>query len=251
MSLLVAFDERPDLVARYRDEAQELWPPYMQFVYHDPVCEAFWPRLGEEFASYQFLVYDERRDRLLAQANAVPLRWSGRDEDLPDGVPSILQRTFDRRDAGSPPTALCAILIGIQPEARSKGLSADILSDMVDVARRRGLTSLVAPVRPNLKERYPLTPIERYVAWRRSDGLSLDPWLRTHERLGARFAGIAPRGNIFRGTVAEWERWLNLVLPESGEYVVRGAMNPVAIDVERDEGVLIEPNVWMVHAIDR
>jgi hypothetical protein len=62
-------------------------------------------------------------------------------------------------------------------------------------------------------------------------------------------ASIALKGNVFRGSVSDWERWTGLWLPDSGEYVVRGAMNPVSIDRERDEGVLTEPNVWMVHAV--
>ena len=36
-------------------------------------------------------------------------------------------------------------------------------------------------------------------------------------------------------------------LPESGVYVVSGALVPIEIDRERDEGVYVEPNVWMVH----
>ena len=54
---------------------------------------------------------------------------------------------------------------------------------------------------------------------------------------------------MFRGTVADWERWTGLALPESGEYVLRGAMNPVTINRDGDEGVLTEQNVWMVHAV--
>jgi hypothetical protein len=37
-------------------------------------------------------------------------------------------------------------------------------------------------------------------------------------------------------------------LPESGTYVVPGALVPIEIDRERDEGVYVEPNVWMVHS---
>ena len=62
-------DQRPDLVRRYVDEAEDVWPTHMQFVYHDPVCEAFWPRLKEEFPAYQFIVYDDSEDRFLAQGN--------------------------------------------------------------------------------------------------------------------------------------------------------------------------------------
>jgi hypothetical protein len=41
-----------------------------------------------------------------------------------------------------------------------------------------------------MKHRYPLTPIDRYLSWRREDGTHLDPWLRTHERLGANIANV-------------------------------------------------------------
>jgi hypothetical protein len=37
--------------------------------------------------------------------------------------------------------------------------------------------------------------------------------------------------------------------PESGDYVVPGALAPVHIDRDRDEGVYVEANVWMRHEI--
>lgn len=38
--------------------------------------------------------------------------------------------------------------------------------------------------------------------------------------------------------------------PESGKYVVPGALEPVVIDIESDIGLYIEPNVWMYHPVD-
>ena len=49
------------------------------------------------------------------------------------------------------------------------------------------------------------------------------------------------------GTVAEWEEWAGMAFPETGTYVVPGALAPVEADRERDEGLYVEPNVWMVH----
>ena len=110
-----------------------------------------------------------------------------------------------------------------------------------------GFSKLIAPVRPSWKSRYPLTPIESYVTWRRPDGTLLDPWLRTHERLGAEIVAIAPRSMTISGKVADWETWTGMVFPESGSYIVPGALVPIEIDRERDRGLYVEPNVWMVH----
>jgi len=69
-----------------------------------------------------------------------------------------------------------------------------------------------------------------------------------HERLGAELLGIAPDSLISEGTVADLEEWCALAFPESGSYVVEGALVPVEIDLERDRGSYREPNVWMRHA---
>ena len=118
---------------------------------------------------------------------------------------------------------------------------------MRELARRQGLTRFVAPVRPSWKERYPLTPIERYVRWRRSDGQLLDPWMRLHERLGARVGLPLPRSLRITGSVQEWEAWTGLSLPESGAYVFPHGLAPLQLDREAGHGTYWEPNVWMVH----
>jgi hypothetical protein len=37
--------------------------------------------------------------------------------------------------------------------------------------------------------------------------------------------------------------------PQSGLYIIPGALVSIEMDVEKDEGVYIEPNVWMVHPL--
>jgi hypothetical protein len=103
------------------------------------------------------------------------------------------------------------------------------------------------PVRPTHKSRYPLTPMERYVQWTQADGWPFDPWLRVHRKLGGKVLCVAPQSLIVTGTVAEWEAWTEMRFPESGAYVVPGALVPVEIDCEQDRGRYIEPNVWMQH----
>ena len=124
-----------------------------------------------------------------------------------------------------------------------------MLEGMRAAVAARGLTDLVAPVRPSQKHAYPLVPIERYVEWRRDDGKLLDAWLRTHAQAGAKLVKVAPASMRISGSVADWESWTGLRFLDSGTYVVPGALVPVEIDRDRDEGVYVEPNVWMHHRI--
>jgi hypothetical protein len=120
---------------------------------------------------------------------------------------------------------------------------------MRGLAARHGLARFVAPVRPTMKARYPLTPMARYVQWRRSDGLPFDPWLRVHTRLGAELLGVCDRSMVVNGTVDEWEDWTGMTFPDSGSYVIDGALVPVTINRETGHGEYIEPNVWMRHPV--
>jgi hypothetical protein len=128
-------------------------------------------------------------------------------------------------------------------------LSRLIVRQMGMIAAERGFRSLIVPVRPTLKPRYPLTPMEHYIRWTQADGWPLDPWLRVHRRMGAEFMVVAAQSLVVTGTIAEWETWTQMCFPESGAYIVPGALVPVEIDCERDRGRYIEPNVWMRHPI--
>ncbi len=38
--------------------------------------------------------------------------------------------------------------------------------------------------------------------------------------------------------------------PESGAYIIPSALVPVEIDIAKDEGVYLEPYVWVLHEIE-
>jgi hypothetical protein len=117
------------------------------------------------------------------------------------------------------------------------------------VAQAHGFGHLIAPVRPSFKARYPITPIEEYVTWTREDGLSFDPWIRVHERVGGRIARPLTESMRISGTVAEWESWTDMEFPVSGEYTFPDGLAPVRIDRDADLGVYYEPNAWIVHEL--
>ncbi|HKG44102.1 MAG TPA: hypothetical protein VKB10_07655 [Gaiellaceae bacterium] len=238
--------ERPGKLAH----AQSLKAPdpdLPAFMNEAAVLKRLFGRVVAEYAEFLFYAWDDEREEVVGVGHAIPAAWDGDRASLPDGgFDAVLEALF--AEEPQTPTVLCALGITIAPERRGEGLSRRMVERMAEIGRDRGLDTLIAPVRPTLKHRYPLTPIERYVSWRRPDGTHLDPWLRTHERLGADIVKVAPESVVVITSVAEWEEWTEMAFPESGAYVVSGALVPIEIDRERDEGVYVEPNVWMVHA---
>lgn len=244
--MAILASERPDLAERADDVSAEVWPEYNR---HGDVMNQHWRALGETFPDFQFVLYDERADEIVAEGHTIPCRWDGTVEGLPAGIDGVMENGVRTRERGEQPDALSAIAIEIRPPHQGRGLSRLMIETMAGIARRHGLTSLIAPVRPNWKDRYPLTPIERYAHWKREDGLPFDPWIRVHHRLGAAVLKPVPQSLRITGTVSEWEAWVGMRFPETGAYVFPQGLAPLTVDREADEGRYWEPNVWMLHRV--
>lgn len=115
---VVPLADRPDLDQAFY--APEL-DPGPTFAYHDQVGVALWPRLDEDFASYQLALLDD--GKVVAKACSIPWRWDGTDEELPDdGWDFALQRGVADLQAGRAPNVLCALWIVVSSERRGTGL---------------------------------------------------------------------------------------------------------------------------------
>ena len=237
----VTVAERPDLIEPAAELTEDTLPEYNK---HGDVLEVYWERLTEELPEFQFHLVGEG-DEILARARSMPVRWGGTVEDLPAGIDGAIARGFDEGGAN----ALCALVIMVPRDVQGRGVSRAAVEAMGAIARRHGLGSLIAPVRPSWKERYPLAPIERYAEWRRADGLLFDPWMRVRERLGASVLKPEPQSLLITGTVGDWEEWTGMAFPESGDHWFPAGLAPVAIDRESDRGRYWEPNVWMHHSL--
>ncbi|HVE76145.1 MAG TPA: GNAT family N-acetyltransferase [Actinomycetota bacterium] len=228
--------ERPDL-AGYLLELDRLWPAfYLGNPYRVSELSSMYPTL-------QMIVIDEDND-VIAGVRSIPIRWDGSEDSLPAGWDAAMEQA---RVKDPEANTLCAISIIVRPDKRRGGVSKMALYGVQRAALDQGFTQLVAPVRPSMKERYPLTPIDQYLEWRGDNGERFDPWVRVHEETGARIARVAPKSIEVTGTIKEWESWTGLTFPESGDYVVEGALEPVRIDVTKGIGVYEEPNIWMIH----
>lgn len=235
--------DRPKAGAYAQRLGDQAWPT---FLHHGDIRS--WSALFDAFARYQILLIDSGGD-LLGIGHTVPITWNGEKADLPANVEAIIRRGIQAKEERKDPTALSALAIIVSPKHQRNGHSTRILQAMRELAAREGMASLIAPVRPTLKQAYPLTPFARYIDWKREDGLPFDPWLRVHARLGAEMLKIIPEGVLVEGTIPEWESWTSMRFPDSGEYVVPGALQPVEIDARRNLGRYADPNIWMLHPL--
>jgi hypothetical protein len=219
---IVTAADRPDLDEQAGAAFREKWP---EFIFHDAVAPVYMPRVEEYFARYNIFVLDD--GAVVAGGWGVPFAWDGAVEHLPDGYDAALARAVEGREAGTPASV--------------------VLEELTRRAVEDGLVHVVAPLRPTWKHRYPLVPMAEYAGWVRDDGLSVDPWIRTHQRMGAEVLGPAPRSMVIEGNVAEWETWADMAFPVSGDYVVPDALNLVHVDREQDRAVYVEENLWVRH----
>lgn len=236
-------EQKPEL----RDGIDRLsagsWP---RFLLHGNATR--WHLLFDLFPGYQLLFCDVESG-LVAVGHTVPLVWDGSLSELPGTIDGILLRAEEAFRHGLKPDTLCALAAMVDAGHRGCGLSGILVEEMRALARRCSCTSLIAPVRPSWKSRYPLTPFERYVGWKTPDGTPFDPWIRVHHRLGALPLAIASNTLTVEGSVADWEEWTGMAFPETGPYVVPGALQPVSIDLGSDLGRYEDPNLWMLHAL--
>ena len=209
-----------------------------------PISYDRWHLLYERFGGFQFWLVDEATDEILAEGNSLPVRLDL--ADLPDrGWEYVVEHATSGDEE---PTLVSAIQVLVDRNRHGSGLSAIMLGEMRRIAHAAGFGDLVAPVRPSLKSRYPLTPMRRVRhAGRPPRGCRSTRGSACTRGPGRRSRRSVPESMIIPGTVADWEEWTGMRFPASGTYVVPGALQPVEIDVEADRGVYVEPNVWMHH----
>jgi GNAT superfamily N-acetyltransferase len=239
-------EERPDLVTEMDELGGSPWP---EFMLHDPVVGELFDEIYRLAPAFQFALLDDA-GAVAALGNCIPVRWDGDPGTLPHrGLDAMLEEGVECARTGASGTAVSALQIVVREDHLGRGLSSVCVETMASLVARHGFSDLVAPVRPTHKHRYPLMPMDEYMAWRRDDGLPFDPWLRVHERVGGELLHPCPEAMRIEGSVAEWEGWTGLAMPETGPYVIEGGLVPVEIDRERDLGSYVEPGCWVRHGV--
>ena len=221
------------------------WPEFMQ---HDSIVEAQWSRLYTDFLDFQFAAYSE--NGIVGVGNSVPIHLEGDISNLPNnGIDWAMLKAVDDIQKKLTPNLLVGIQILINPELQSKGLSYKFLDLMKQVASTHGISNIAIPVRPTQKHFYPLMPMEEYLEKTNPKGEPFDPWIRVHIKAGGKINSICPESMIIKGTVDEWQAWTGTSFERSGTYTIEKALCPIHIDLGKNIGEYIEPNVWIIHSI--
>ncbi|MDQ5822377.1 MAG: N-acetyltransferase, partial [Actinomycetota bacterium] len=139
--IVVTQADRPEIAERGDPLSLEVWPEYNR---NGDVMNEYWRFLHELFPEYQFVLYDEEADDVLAQGHSVPLRWDGATDGLPAGIDAALPAAVELRRSGGEPDTLCAMAVEISPHAQGRGLSRVMLEAMCDIGARHGLSDLIA-----------------------------------------------------------------------------------------------------------
>jgi hypothetical protein len=143
---------------------------------------------------------------------------------------------------------LVAIGVVVAKNFVNKGLSSEVLKQFAANAKVRNFDNLIVPVRPALKSKHPEVLMEEYLGWRK-DEEHYDPWIRVHQRLGAKILGIAPNTLTVQGAIEDWKRWTNCVYTPGELFAPEGALSPVEFSDKSNIGIYKDPNVWMKHII--
>ena len=219
------------------------------FLEHDSVVAQYWSHLDETFPDHQFCLVEQESGKAVGVGNSIPIAFEGEWADLPNGgLDWVLEKAFLDHAAGKTATILSALYIEVAGSHRGQGLSSRMILVMRQITLSQGFRHLIAPVRPSLKSRYPLIPIEEYVQWQNSEGIPFDPWLRVHVQAGGKILHPCPNAMVAKGSRQQWTTWTGIDFPGEGNYTIPRGLVPVT--VRNDEGEYIEPGVWVLHALE-
>jgi GNAT superfamily N-acetyltransferase len=239
---IVTCSERPDLEQEADAALRERWP---EFVFHDALVKQYLGRVEEYFA--EFSIYLLHDGHVAASGWGVPFVWDGTAAGLPEGYRTALVAAVEDRDGGRVANTFGFMAAAVARQFDRQGFAVRLLEALIQRASGAGLAQVVAPIRPTLKHRYPQIAMSEYMTWVRDDGLSIDPWIRTHQRMGATILRPAPNSMVVCGSVRDWEQWAQMPFPVSDTYVVPDALNLVEVDREHDRAVYREENLWVQH----
>jgi hypothetical protein len=228
---------------KYAKICLSTWAPVIQ---NSALGEESWLKVFQYFSSYQLFYLDENGE-WLGFANTIPIHYQDPLPDLPDtGWDWLIEKGIADYEGGKKPNVLGGLQIGINPIYRGKRFSKKILEQAKALMVKKKFEKFILPIRPTLKHLHPDIPMKDYLKWKKEDKI-YDPWIRTHLQSGAKIIKVCPEAMRVEGTISDWEKWTGRTFPKSGQYAIKGALSLVNINLEKNRGLYLEPNIWIYY----
>ncbi|MFD1990029.1 non-ribosomal peptide synthetase [Paenibacillus nicotianae] len=237
--------QMPNLIEDMNKLHRQSWPDY--FI-GDSIMLEHWPKLFSEFVDYQFALLQQDGE-IVAVGNTIPIYWDGSPEGLPQGWDDGLLQGVSSNQQSKKPNTLFVLAGVVDEEQQGKGLASILLQAFKQLAKAHQLEHIIVPVRPTGKTTYPDYSFSEYCDLYREDGLPVDPWLRTHIRVGGQILGVAEQSQMITGNLDDWKKWTSLSFNASGKYNTAVTLQPVSINVEQNTGIYYDPSVWVQHFV--
>lgn len=145
--------------------------------------------------------------------------------------------------------ALGGLQIIVPKAYQGKGFSKLLIANAKKVVEGLGYEHFIIPIRPIFKHHHPEIKMVDYINLKKSDKV-YDPWIRTHLYGGAKIIAVCENSMNVKGDLSFWENLMNQKINHSGQYIVKGALNPVFIEVEKNRGEYREENIWISYNVN-
>lgn len=136
---------------------EKSWPQFML----NWDCKE-WSHLYTTFAQYQILITSDD-DEIMAFGHTIPIFWNESVELISDNLDILIKDAVKANKNGKKPNVLLALAAVVSENHKGKGLSYEVVKEMKDMAIKHEITDVLIPVRPTLKTKYPLIPLEQYI----------------------------------------------------------------------------------------
>lgn len=221
-----------------------LWP---EMIGGDAASDLYSSGIDKKFLEFQCVATIKGTDSVAGISHAVPLHITSI-EDLPEnGWDWAVAKAFTDASSDTIPNSLCGLSISVLPDFQCCGVGRKLAENLTRLANKHDLKYVIIPIRPVLKERFPLVPMAEFINYLQDDNFHEDFWIRTHQKLGGKIQKICNNSMNVSAPLEQWEKWCKREFPESGEYIIDRGLAPVTIDIEKKIGSYTEPNVWMVY----
>jgi len=228
---------------QYKIAHQSAFP---DIILNSSVMQDYWPRIEKYFPFTQIFMLDHDKN-LIGFMNTIPIFWDQPLDELSnDGWDWLVKKGINDYENNIQPNTLGGLQIIVTKENQGKGFSKLLIGRAKEVIKNLGYQNFIIPIRPTFKHHHPEMKMTDYINLKKEDRI-YDPWIRTHLNSGAKIISVCENSMNISGDIIFWESLLNQKIDSSGMYLVKGALNKVHIDFEKNHGEYREDNIWITY----